>query len=123
MPDTGGRIFRTEVINLAKQKRYNYIRRKPAAGTWPAVLTAAAGFLILAACIVISVRQMGNGPLSLGALGITSIMLSGFSVYHMFCAGRDTGKNAVPAKAAGILSLIVLLIWIFVIFIGFRITV
>lgn len=105
---------------MAKKKRYNYIKKKPAAETWACALTAVLSVLLLVLSIGISVYLQGQGPLLLGALGISSAVMSIFSLLHMLHALRDPEKNYLPVRIAGAAAGIVLLIWILLMVVGLQ---
>ena len=60
---------------MAKKKRYNYIKKKIARGTVPCILTMLLALGLLLATLALSVHFQGQGPMLLGALGFSSIVM------------------------------------------------
>ena len=105
---------------MATKKRYNYIKKKIARGTWPCILTMLLALGLLLATLALSVHFQGQGPMLLGALGFSSIVMSGFSIYFLILALHDSEKNYLPVRIAGILAACVLLVWIIFIALGLK---
>lgn len=105
---------------MAKKKRYNYIRKKIARGSFPAIGADVASFLLLVLAVVISVRMQGNGPMVLGAIGVTSVVAACFGAYLALTALRDEDRSFILAKAAGIAAAVLLVLWVMIIVIGLR---
>ncbi|SFG31631.1 hypothetical protein [Oribacterium sp. WCC10] len=103
---------------MAKKKRYNYIRKKLAPGTWFRIFTTVLSYLLLVACIVISTLKQGNGPMIVGALGLSSIIMAVYTILDMFSRIKDPEMNYIPVRIAGVTSLIIIIIWLFLIGIG-----
>ena len=103
---------------MAKKKRYNYIKKKIARGTWPCILTMLLALGLLLATLALSVHFRGQGPMLLGALGFSSIVMTLVSLYFQILALHDSEKNYVPVRIGGILAACVLLVWIIFIALG-----
>ncbi len=103
---------------MAKKKRYNYIKKKPASGTRACVLTALLSLLLFVLAVGISVYRQGQGPLLVGALAISSAVMSIFSLGYMLAALRDPGKNYLPVRIAGGVAGLLFLVWIFLLVVG-----
>ena len=102
---------------MAKKKRYNYIK-KIARGTWPCILTMLLALGLLLATLALSVHFQGQGPMLLGALGFSSIVMTLFSLYFLILALHDSEKNYLPVRIGGILATCVLLVWIIFLALG-----
>ena len=105
---------------MAKKKRYNYIKKKIARGTWPCILTMLLALGLLLAAVALSVYFQGQGPMVLGALAFMSIVMSIFSIYYLILALHDSEKNYVPVRIGGILAVLVLMVWIMFIALGLK---
>ena len=105
---------------MAKKKRYNYIKKKIARGTWPCILTMLLALGLLLATLALSVHFQGQGPMLLGALGFSSIVMSIFSIYFLILALHDSEKNYLPVRIGGILATCVLLVWIIFLALGLK---
>ena len=105
---------------MQKKKRYNYIKKKIAHGTWPAILTVALALVLLLGTIALSVHFQGQGPMLLGALALTSIVMSLFSMYYFVLALHDAEKNYVPVRIAGMVAVLVLVAWMLLLALGLR---
>ena len=105
---------------MAKKKRYNYIKKKIARGTWPCILTMLLALGLLLATLALSVHFQGQGPRLLGALGFSSIVMTIFSLYFLILALHDSEKNYVPVRIGGIIAACVLLVWIIFIALGLK---
>ena len=103
---------------MAKKKRFNYIRKKLAEGTWFRVIITILSFMLLTVCIAVSTVMGGQGPMYVGALGLTSVVLAVYAVFDMIPSVKDPEKNYTPARMAGIASGIIFFIWIFLIIVG-----
>ncbi|ETP72405.1 hypothetical protein UYO_1616 [Lachnospiraceae bacterium JC7] len=103
---------------MAKKKRFNYIRKKLAAGTWFRVIITIISFGLLVACITASTLMGGQGPMYVGALGLTSVVFAVYAVFDMIPHVKDPEKNYIPARMAGFASGFILLIWMFLIVVG-----
>ncbi len=108
---------------MKKKKRYSYIRKKLSAGTWQCIATAAVSFVLLIFCLGAAVWRQGEGPMVIGALGLSSFLSALLSVLHMVGALRDKGSNMLPAKIAGSVASVLVLLWIALIFLGIRLLV
>ena len=105
---------------MAKKKRYNYIKKKIARGTWPCILTMLLALGLLLVTLALSVHFQGQGPMLLGALGFSSIVMSILSIYFLILALHDSEKNYIPARIGGILAICVLLVWIIFVVLGLK---
>lgn len=107
-------------MTVAKKKRYNYIHKSIARGTIPSILSVLASLATLTVTISLAAMSQGQGPMLLGALGITSMIFSVFALIHLVTALKDEGRNYLPVKIAGFIAGVILLIWITIIFVGLR---
>ena len=107
---------------MEKKKRFNYIRKKLAKGTWFRIVITILSFVLLVYCIAVSVLMEGKGALNIGALGLTSVICALFSLFDMIPRVKDPEKNYLPAQLAGFTSGIIVVIWIFMIVIGIMVT-
>lgn len=103
----------------AKKKRYNYIRKKLAKGSFVAVGADVVSLALLFLCVGASVRMQGNGPMVLGALGISSMVAALWGAWLAISALRDKNKNLVVVKAAGIGAAVLIVLWVLIVIIGF----
>ncbi len=110
-------------MNLKNKKRYSYIRKKLSIGTWQSIATVAVSFVLLLFCLGVAVWRQGEGPMVLGALGLSSFLAALLSVFSTAGALRDKGSNMLPAKIAGSIALVLVLLWIALIFLGIRLLV
>ncbi len=107
-------------MDLKKKKRYSYIRKKLSIGTWQSIATVAVAFVLLVFCLGLAVWQQGEGPMVIGALGLSSFFAALLSISSTAGALRDKGSNMLPAKLAGSIALVLVLLWIALIFLGIR---
>ena len=105
---------------MTTKKRYNYIKKKLAQGTWPSIFTAILSFLLMGASIMLSVLHEGKGPLVLGALGASSMVMALFGLFYMIAALHDEDKNYLPVKISGTVNAALLVAWIVLIAAGLR---
>lgn len=105
---------------MTKKKRYNYIKKKIARGTGPCILTMLLALGLLLAPLALSVHFQGQGPMLLGALGFSSIVMAIFSIYFLILALHDSEKNHLPVRIGGILATCVLLVWIILLTLGLK---
>lgn len=110
-------------MNLKNKKRYSYIRKKLSIGTWQSIATVAVSFVLLLFCLGVAVWRQGEGSMVLGALGLSSFLAALLSVLSTAGALRDKGSNMLPAKIAGSIALVLVLLWIALIFLGIRLLV
>lgn len=103
---------------MGKKKRFNYIRKKLAKGTWFRIVITILSFALLVYCIAVSVLMEGKGALNIGAIGLTSVVCALFSVFDMIPRVKDPERNYLPAQLAGFTSGIIVVIWIFLIVVG-----
>ena len=103
---------------MANKKRYNYIRKRIAPGTWFRVLTALLSIALLVSCITISAYMEGKGPLMIGALGISSIIMAFFTVFNSMIFEKDPECNYLPIKVAGIAAGIIVILWVILLSLG-----
>ena len=104
------------------KRRYNYIRKKPASGTRRAVLAGLGSLMLLLLCLLLSVREKGQGPLLLGALGLSSLLAAGFSLFHAFYGMQERDRNRTGVRIAGAGSALIALLWVVLIFAGLRLS-
>ncbi|HBP25142.1 MAG TPA: hypothetical protein DD632_07145 [Oribacterium sp.] len=105
---------------MAKKKRYNYIKKKTARGTVPCILTMLLSLGLLLTALILSVYFQGQGPMVLGAIALTSMVMALFSLYYLLRALHDPERKYTLARIGGILSGCILLIWIGLLVIGVR---
>lgn len=103
---------------MANKKRYNYIRKKIAPGTWFKVMTAILSFVLLVSCIVISTYMEGKGPLFIGAMGISSIIMAIYTVFNSMVFEKDPECNYIPLQVAGIAAGIIVILWVILLLLG-----
>ena len=103
---------------MANKKRYNYIRKKIVPGTWFRVMTAIISFVLLVSCIVISTCMEGQGPLFVGALGISSIIMAVYTVFKSMVFEKDPECNYIPLYVAGIAAGIIVILWVILLLLG-----
>ncbi|MBE6004825.1 MAG: hypothetical protein E7232_12225 [Lachnospiraceae bacterium] len=104
---------------MAKKKRFNYIRKKLAGGTWFRIIITVLSFAFLVACVTASTMMKGEGPMYVGALGLTSVIYAVYAVLDMIPGVRDPEKNYIPSRIAGFTAGLILIIWVCLIVIGF----
>lgn len=105
---------------MAKKKRYNYIKKKIARGTVPCILTMLLSLGLLLAALALSVHFQGQGPMVLGALALTSIVMALFSLYYLIRALHDPERKYTPVRIGGMLAACILVVWIALIALGIR---
>ncbi len=103
---------------MGKKKRFNYIRKKLAKGTWFRIVITVLSFALLVYCIAASVLMEGKGALNIGALGLTSVICALVSLFDMIPRVKDPERNYLPAQLAGFTSGMIVVIWIFMIVMG-----
>jgi len=103
---------------VAKKKRFNYIRKQLAPGTWFDVITALISFLMMMACLVVSTLMKGQGPMTLGAIGLTSIVIAIYTIFNVFSVDRNPDFNYLPATMAGVTATSIIFIWIILLLVG-----
>jgi len=103
---------------VANKKRFNYIRKKIAPGTWFGVITAVLSFVLLVSCITISTYMEGNGPLIIGALGMSSVVMAFYTVFISIVFEKDPECNYLPKKVTGFVAGIILILWIILFILG-----
>lgn len=104
---------------MAKKKRYNYIKKKLARGSYPAVAAVLLSLLLLVLCVGVSVWYQGEAPMFVGALGLSAMVAALWGLYYTLQAFRDEDKNFIVAKAAGGGAAFLLLLWLIIILVGF----
>ncbi|OON87719.1 hypothetical protein BXO88_03370 [Oribacterium sp. C9] len=104
---------------MEKKKRFNYIRKKLADGTWFRVIITVISFILLVACLAVSTVMEGKGPMYVGAMGMTSVIFAVYAVLDMIPRAKDPEKNYLPSRIAGSISGLIVIIWISLIVIGF----
>lgn len=105
---------------MAKKKRYNYIKKEIAKGSYQALTAAVISLLLLIFSLIFSVVRMGEGPLLLGAVGLCSIMAAVWSLYYMIQAHRDENKNFYLAQGSGAAAVLLIVIWTVIVIIGLK---
>ena len=85
---------------MTKKKRYNYIKKKIARGTWPCILTMLLALGLLLATLALSVHFQGQGPMLLGALGFSSIVMSILSIYWPSTTARKITYRSASAASS-----------------------
>lgn len=101
-------------------KRYSYIRKGLAYGTWQAAAAAGISALLMLLALAISVINQGSGPLLVGALGISSLLSAVISLNYSLSGIREKKKNRLWAALAGAGSGVITLFWVVLIFVGIR---
>lgn len=103
---------------MAKKKRFNYIRKKLAPGTWYDIATVLISFILLMSCIAASAVMKGQGPMVLGAIGVSSIVAAIYTIFNVVSVEKNPDYNYLPTSMAGIIAGIIIIIWILLLVIG-----
>lgn len=103
---------------MTTKKRYNYIKKKLAQGTWPSIFTAFLSLCFMMVAIGMSFLYKGEGPLIVGALGVSSMVMALFGLFYMFDAFHDENRNYLPVKISGLFSGMMVLFWVILLVLG-----
>ncbi|MDO4961760.1 MAG: hypothetical protein Q4E57_07920 [Eubacteriales bacterium] len=99
---------------MAKQKRYSYIKNPYSTGGWYCFVLGIISFILSALVIVSSVRTNGEVSLFFAAVGLSAIMLDICGLIFLINCLMEKDRNHIFAFIGGVLELIVLLAWVFV---------
>ena len=101
-------------------RRYNYIRKKLAAGTWLALASMAVSFLLTVISVLFAAGRRGEGPLFLGALGLSAILFA-LECLGLFLPALSRRRgNLLPTRIAALISVLLLLFWLAAVLLGLR---
>ncbi len=104
------------------KKRYSYIKKKLSRGTWLSLGLGGLSLLLFILCLVLSVFFEGEGPLLIGALGLSSLLCSGTSLTVVLQNYGEKNRNRTGIRIAGIGSGVLTFLWIILIFVGLRLS-
>ena len=60
----------------------------------------------------------GQGPLFVGALGISSIIMAVYTVFNSMVFEKDPECNYIPLHVAGIAAGIIVILWVILLLLG-----
>lgn len=104
-----------------KEKKYSYIKKPYArSGFYCFFLSVLSLFLFIAA-MGLSLHAGGNSGMNAGALGFSSMIMALFGLWFLRLSFHEQGCNYLFARIGGALSGVLLLIWIGILIVGFRI--
>ena len=107
---------------MARQtdNRISYIRKPMAEHSFLCVGLAAAGLILGAAGIALSVRAQGNTPLGAVSVCFSSLLFSITSLIYGRLSFREKEKNYILAKIGTAAGGILVILWLVMIMIGFK---
>ena len=105
---------------MEKEKRYSYIRKKLARGTVGACILSGLALLLFLFCIGYSFYKKGEAGLILASVALLSVNFSAFSLrFALPVEGGEFLEKRWLYGAVG-LSVLLLFIWLFFLFLGMR---
>lgn len=107
---------------MARQtdNRISYIRKPMAEHSFFCIGLAAAGLILGAAGIALSVRAQGNTPLGAVSVCFSSLLFSIASLIYGRKSFREKEKNYILAKIGTAAGGILVILWLVMIMIGFK---
>ena len=101
-------------------KKVSYIRKPLAKHSKWSLGLCAAGLLLFAGTLYITVWEQGQSGMYAGALGFSSLVFSILGLWYSICALLEKEKNYILARISLPVSGILLIIWLVMIIIGLR---
>ena len=91
-----------------------------AAGTWLALASMAVSFLLTVISVLFAAGRRGEGPLFLGALGLSAILFA-LECLGLFLPALSRRRgNLLPIRIAALISVLLLLFWLAAVLLGLR---
>ena len=100
--------------------RISYIRKPMAENSYWCIGLAAAGLILGAAGMIISVRNQGNTPLGAISMCFSSLLFCVASLVYGKRSFHEEEKNYLLARIGTIVSGALVILWLVIILIGFR---
>lgn len=117
--ETGRRQSEERAARESSAARISYIRKPFAVRSRFSIGFAAAALLMTALGIYGGVATKGQAPLTAGALGLCSMVVSLFAVWYGAIAFLERDKNYILAKIGIGMGAVLFFGWVFMIIIGF----
>lgn len=105
-----------------REKRFkiSYVKKPFARNSLVCLPTAVAAFLFCVVSLRLSIAAQGNGGLSVGAWGISSLLFAVVSFWYGIHALLEKEKNYILARIGMILSGILVIFWVCLVAVGLR---
>ncbi|MDO4265357.1 MAG: hypothetical protein Q4C63_02695 [Eubacteriales bacterium] len=102
-----------------KEKKYSYIKKPYARSGFYCFFLSVLAVLLFSAAMGFSLHAGGSGGMNAGALGFSSMVMALMSLWFMWLSFREPERNYIFSKTGGVLSGILVLIWIGILIVGF----
>lgn len=102
------------------KKKYSYIKKPFSKNGWYSFFLGLIALLLTIITLLLTLQQQGQAELICAALGVTGLLASAMGLWFTALSFREQGRNAVLARIGGILSGILLLLWLLIAAIGVR---
>lgn len=103
-----------------KPKKVSYIRKPLAKHSKWSLGLSAAGLILFAGTMYITVKEQGQSGMYAGALGFSSMVFSILGLWYSVHAFREKEKNYILARISLPVSGILVFAWLVMIMIGIR---
>ena len=105
---------------MEKEKRFSYIRKKPARGTAGACILSGLAFLLFLFCIAYSFYRKGEAGVRIVYPDLLTVNFSAFSLRLALPPERGKFLERRPIYIAVGLDIFLLFCWLFFLFLGIR---
>jgi len=102
------------------QPRYSYIRKPWSITGWYCLGIAAVTFVLTVVCIVLMMKTKANVSASVGAMGLSCIILDTMGLIFAVIGLREADKNQLFVRIGGIVCSALLILWLFITTLGVR---
>lgn len=104
---------------MKRQNKISYVKKPLAVHSFYSLGLSIAALLLFAGGMYLSVSSQGNGGMTVGAVGLSSILFTLFSLWYSFQAFMEKEKNYILAKISGGAGIVLLIVWLVMIIVGF----
>lgn len=107
-------------VRQDKPKKVSYIRKPLAKHSKWSLGLCAAGLILFAGTMYITVREQGQSGMYAGALGFSSMVFSMLGLWYSVHAFMEKEKNYILARISLPVSGLLVILWLVMIIIGLR---
>ena len=107
-------------VRQDKPKKVSYIRKPLAKHSKWSLGLCAAGLILFAGTMYITVREQGQSGMYAGALGFSSLVFSILGLWYSAHAFMEKEKNYILARISLPVSGLLVILWLVMIIIGLR---
>lgn len=113
-------MFGKRRIRQSEHRKVSYIRKPLARQSKWSLGLSAAGLLLFAGTVALTVREQGQSGMYVGALGFSSLVFSVLGLWYGAQAFLEKERNYILARISTPVSGLLVILWVIMIIVGIR---